>query len=204
MSEAEKIQVETAEKKTVKKTKKVKKVKAKGTTELPDFNKMKVKKTTKAKKTEDKEEAVGLYSYDELLDTVFNLCNNKSKSETKRQIELPQIKMAKEGSKRVVWQNFTDICSKLQRNPEEVKVFVLAELMTIGSLDSQGGFTIKAKLQPHQLENVILSYAEQYVQCPVCKSLDTTLTKENRIQFINCAVCHAHTSAANNKSIAEN
>ena len=202
MSEAEKIVIEGAEKKTVKKVKKVKKVKAaKG--ELPDFTKVKVKKTTKVKKATESEENAGLYAYDELLDTVFKLCNNEQKEATKH-IEIPKILLAREGSKRIIWQNFAEICRLLNRNPEDVRVFVTDELLAQGTMDSQGGLTLKAKLQSSGIENVILRYASLFVQCPVCKSLNTSLIKENRIQFVHCNDCSSHNSVSYTKSVAEN
>ncbi|BFU21247.1 translation initiation factor 2 beta subunit, putative [Entamoeba histolytica HM-1:IMSS-B] len=199
MSEEENKPIEetpTTEKK-VKKVKKVKKTK-KALKELPDFTSVKVKSKPKSKNTEN-EKNEGLYTYDELLDRIFAQCNI-SQNSSKQEIELPQIKVVREGSKRVIWENFTDICKRLHRSPEDIKVFVLEELMTIGSIDAKGGFTIKAKLQPHQLENILIKYVSQFVQCPECKSLDTELIKENRINFIKCNACSSKCSVAVKKA----
>ena len=204
MSEIEQTTAQTGEKKVVKKVKKtVKKAKA-AKKELPDFANIKPKPKTKAKKQTETSDNTGLYSYDELLTKVFRLCNNEQKSETKKFIVLPQVQLAREGSKRVVWQNFEKICTILNRNPEDVRVFVLEELMAQGTMDSQGGLTMKVKVQPSQVENVIMHYAQVYVQCPVCKSLNTELIKENRIQFVHCNDCSSHNSVSHNKSVAEN
>ncbi|KAL7721338.1 Translation initiation factor IF2/IF5 domain-containing protein [Entamoeba marina] len=78
---------------------------------------------------------------------------------------------------------------RLHREPEDVKLFVLEELMTTGSVDAKGGFTVRGKYYSSQLENIIYKYVKQYVICKVCDSLDTEFVKENRITFIYCNHC---------------
>ncbi|KAL7718188.1 Translation initiation factor 2 beta subunit [Entamoeba marina] len=170
-----------------KKTKQPKTGKTKVTTELPSFSEVS-KKSKKKEKPKSKAETNGLYAYDDLLDMIFSQCNISQNNNTKEK-ELPQVKVVKEGSKRVNWINFSDICRRLHREPEDVKLFVLEELMTTGSVDAKGGFTVRGKYYSSQLENIIYKYVKQYVICKVCDSLDTEFVKENRITFIYCNHC---------------
>ncbi|ELP88825.1 eukaryotic translation initiation factor 2 subunit, putative [Entamoeba invadens IP1] len=161
------VEKDNKETKPVKKVKKVKKTTKKAG--LPDFSAIKVKQKPSEKKS-SKTESESLYTYDQMLDMIYKKCN-VTQSTSKQEIELPRILVVRDGSKRVIWQNFSDICKRLHRLPEDVKLFVLEELQTMGSIDSKGGFTIKGNLNPTHLETIVYQYVAQFVQCPVCKSL---------------------------------
>ena len=127
------------------------------------------------------------------------MCSKEVGREGKKDIDLPTIQVGREGSKKVVWKNFSEVCRRLKRTPEEFKAFILEEFMTEGSLNSDGGFVIKGKYQARDIENVIIRYVSQFVRCIVCQSLDTELVKENRITFIKCHTCSSKNSVALNK-----
>lgn len=95
--------------------------------------------------------------------------------------------------------------------PEHVIQFLFAEMGTTGSVDGAGRLVIKGRFQQKQVENVLrryigefikLSVSErvihllpvEYVTCKTCKSLDTLLTKENRIFFMACESCGSRRS----------
>jgi translation initiation factor 2 subunit 2 len=101
----------------------------------------------------------------------------------------------------------------MHRQPEHVIQFLFAEMGTTGSVDGAGRLVIKGRFQQKQVENVLRRYIGQspvpafthfvannahhvveYVTCKTCKSLDTLLTKENRIFFMSCESCGSRRS----------
>lgn len=78
--------------------------------------------------------------------------------------------------------------------------FFLTELGTVGSLDGNERFLIRARLQPIQIENVLRKYIVEYVQCKLCRSAETVLKKENRLFFVECGSCKSQYSVAAIKS----
>lgn len=73
------------------------------------------------------------YSYDELLDMVFQIMLEKNPElaagEKKKFIMKPP-QVARAGSKKTAFTNFSEICRLLKRTPKHVLQFLLAELGT--------------------------------------------------------------------------
>eukprot|EP01111_Echinosteliopsis_oligospora_P015338 TRINITY_DN603_c0_g1_i2.p1 TRINITY_DN603_c0_g1~~TRINITY_DN603_c0_g1_i2.p1 ORF type:complete len:144 (+),score=28.20 TRINITY_DN603_c0_g1_i2:502-933(+) len=106
----------------------------------------------------------------------------------------PQV--FKDGTKKSVWANFTEICGVMKRKPDHVLNYVLAELGTNGSVDGSQRLVIKGRFQSKQIENVIKHYIQEYVACRTCRSPDTELKKENRLYFLCCKGCGSSRSVA--------
>ncbi|TRM62155.1 domain found in IF2B/IF5-domain-containing protein [Schizophyllum amplum] len=100
----------------------------------------------------------------------------------------------REGNKKSIFANVTDICKRMHRQPEHVIQFLFAEMGTTGSVDGAGRLVIKGRFQQKQIENVLRRYIVEYVTCKTCKSPDTLLTKENRIFFMSCESCGSRRS----------
>ena len=99
----------------------------------------------------------------------------------------------------MVFSNLTPICVALNRPQEHVVAYILNELATTGNVDGADPprLVIKGRFQPKQLESVLKRYITNYVLCSHCKSHNTTLLKENRLQFLQCLDCHAKKSVSN-------
>ncbi|KAF5392662.1 hypothetical protein D9757_000937 [Collybiopsis confluens] len=156
------------------------------------------------------------YVYPELLSRFYSLLHAanpallSSSSQKRYTIAPPSIH--REGNKRSVFANVTDICKKMHRQPEHVIQFLFAEMGTTGSVDGAGRLVIKGRFQQKQVENVLRRYIGvstslsispckiyipppvEYVACKTCKSMDTLLTKENRIFFMSCESCGSRRS----------
>jgi len=138
------------------------------------------------------------YTYQELLTRFYaslhaanpSLLSNASKK--RYTIAPPQL--FREGNKKSIFANVTDICKKMHRQPEHVIQFLFAEMGTTGSVDGAGRLVIKGRFQQKQIENVLRRYMVEYVTCKTCKSPDTLLTKENRIFFMACESCGSRRS----------
>eukprot|EP01024_Parvocaulis_polyphysoides_P049629 TRINITY_DN4823_c0_g3_i3.p1 TRINITY_DN4823_c0_g3~~TRINITY_DN4823_c0_g3_i3.p1 ORF type:complete len:234 (-),score=68.19 TRINITY_DN4823_c0_g3_i3:86-787(-) len=103
------------------------------------------------------------YTYTELLDRVFNILRelNPSLSDRKRTIlKPPQI--AREGTKKTVFSNFMDMAKALNRSPEHLMNYLLAELGTSGSLDGQQRLIVKARFQSKNFEVGLRKYVNEY------------------------------------------
>lgn len=145
------------------------------------------------------------YTYTELLSRANRLirANNPDlyASEGKKKIAMVLPQVAREGSKKVSFQNINEVCKKLHRTPEHLIAFLLAELGTTGSVDAEGALIVKGRFQQKQIEAVIKRYVQEYVQCKTCKSPDTVLTKENRLYFQKCEVCGSSRSVSAIRSV---
>jgi len=106
----------------------------------------------------------------------------------------------REGTKKTVWRNFPEICKIMDRQPEHVQSFMLAEVGSTGSIDGNGGLVIKGRFQPKNIENILRNYINEYVKCHTCKSPETHLKKENRLMFMVCEKCGSSRSVAVIKS----
>ncbi|CAG8519474.1 5592_t:CDS:2 [Paraglomus brasilianum] len=131
------------------------------------------------------------YLYDELLTRVFDIlrANNPELAGEKKRYTIVPPSVHRDGNKKTVFANVSDICKRMHRQPEHVIQFLFAELGTSGSIDGAQRLVIRGKFQQKQIENVLRRYIVEYVTCKTCKSPDTILTKENRIFFQQCESC---------------
>ncbi|OSC99327.1 eukaryotic translation initiation factor 2 beta [Trametes coccinea BRFM310] len=137
------------------------------------------------------------YTYEELLHRFYaqlhasnpTLLTSAGKRYT---IAPPQI--MREGNKKTIFANVSDICKRMHRQPEHVIQYMFAEMGTTGSVDGSGRLVIKGRFQQKQIEHVLRRYIVEYVTCKTCKSPDTILTKENRIFFMSCESCGSRRS----------
>jgi len=137
------------------------------------------------------------YTYQELLTRFYaslHAANPALLSASSKRYTIAPPSIHKEGNKKTIFANVTDICKKMHRQPEHVIQFLFSEMGTTGSVDGAGRLVIKGRFQQKQVENVLRRYIVEYVTCKTCKSLDTLLTKENRIFFMACESCGSRRS----------
>mmetsp|Transcript_25319 Transcript_25319/g.63487 ORF Transcript_25319/g.63487 Transcript_25319/m.63487 type:complete len:150 (-) Transcript_25319:44-493(-) len=115
-------------------------------------------------------------------------------------IKVPPPVVFREGTKKTVWANFSDICTILRRNHDHVLEYALAEMGTTGTLDAKKRLTVRGRFQPKQIQNVLRHYIGEYVVCKTCKSPETFLRKENRMNFLECRACGSVRSVGSIKS----
>lgn len=68
----------------------------------------------------------------------------------------------REGNKKSIFANVTDICKRMHRQPEHVIQFLFSEMGTTGSVDGAGRLVIKGRFQQKQVENVLRRYIGVY------------------------------------------
>uniref|UniRef100_A0A7S3L6C2 Translation initiation factor IF2/IF5 domain-containing protein n=1 Tax=Amphora coffeiformis TaxID=265554 RepID=A0A7S3L6C2_9STRA len=148
---------------------------------------------------EDVEDRKADYSYGELLERVVDLLqtNNPDLVEKKRtRIKPPQLQML--SSKKTLWVNFQEICSMMQRDPQHVFSFFMAELGTEGSMDGNQRLIIRGKFVAKYIESLLRKYVVEYVTCEMCRSPNTDLVKNqaSRLYFCTCRDCGSSRSVA--------
>jgi translation initiation factor 2 subunit 2 len=137
------------------------------------------------------------YTYPELLQRFYGSLHASNPSlltSTGKRYNITPPSIHREGNKKSIFANVTDICKRMHRQPEHVIQFLFAEMGTTGSVDGAGRLVIKGRFVQKQVENVLRRYIVEYVTCKTCKSLDTILTKENRIFFMSCESCGSRRS----------
>jgi len=149
--------------------------------------------------TEDPYDRKGNYEYSELLDRVVGIlhAHNPDLIEKKRRnMKPPQL--TRVGTKKTLWVNFQEICTMMQRPPEHVFQFFMAELGTEGSIDGNQRLVIRGKYVPKYIESLLRKYIVEYVTCQMCRSPNTELVKDSgsRLFFCNCRDCGSSRSVA--------
>jgi len=137
------------------------------------------------------------YTYQELLTRFYaslHASNPSLLTSNGKRYTIAPPSIHREGNKKSIFANITDICKRMHRQPEHVIQYLFAELGTTGSVDGSGRLVIKGRFQQKQIENVLRRYIVEYVTCKTCKSPDTLLTKENRIFFMACESCGSRRS----------
>ena len=144
------------------------------------------------------------YQYEELLGRVFNILNEKNPELTggKKRVLLKPPEVVREGTKKTVFANFTELCKMMNRSSEHVQQYLLAELGTSGSLDGTSRLILKGRFQPKAFESTLRRYINEYVLCHSCKSMDTLLDKDSatRLSYLRCQQCGASRSVGSIKA----
>lgn len=139
------------------------------------------------------------YNYTELLERIYALLREKNPAlGSKKRYTLPPPQMVRVGTKKTMWSNFGLMCSTMHRSEEHVQSFLLAELGTEGSIDGSHRLVIKGKYTGKQIESLLKQYIAGYVQCSMCRSAETALTRDSvtRLYFIQCESCGSRRSVA--------
>ncbi|EIW53213.1 eukaryotic translation initiation factor 2 beta [Trametes versicolor FP-101664 SS1] len=137
------------------------------------------------------------YTYEELLHRFYaqlHASNPALLTSVGKRYTIAPPQLLRDGNKKSIFANVSDICKRMHRQPEHVIQYMFAEMGTTGSVDGSGRLVIKGRFQQKQVEHVLRRYIVEYVTCKTCKSPDTILTKENRIFFMACESCGSRRS----------
>ncbi|PGG96122.1 hypothetical protein AJ79_09719 [Helicocarpus griseus UAMH5409] len=138
-------------------------------------------------------DATQVIPYNLLVTRFFTLIHSHHPdilSSGSKSYKIPPPQCLREGNRRTIFANITDICKRMKRSEDHVMQFLFAELATSGSVDGSRRLVIKGRFQQKQIENVLRRYIVEYVTCKTCRSPDTELNKgENRLYFVTCNSC---------------
>jgi translation initiation factor 2 subunit 2 len=169
------------------------------TTELEEFNLSLLKKKKKKKRVITNVEEKRDYTYIELLDRLYGKLRQlgeKNPALQSHKRSLPPPKVNRSGAKKTTWSNFGTMCQALQRSLMHVHKFVCAELGTEASLDAKNQLILQGRYLPKHIESLLKTYIKGYITCQMCKSPETTLTRDpvTRLHFLNCESCSSRRS----------
>lgn len=175
-----------------------------------DFGKK--KKKAKKEKGEDATKGDGKYeafsrgtvwTYEEMLTRLHQTINDLNAGfglKEKTVIKPPQV--VRVGTKRSGWINFQELASSLNREPNHLMNYALAEFGTEGTLAGSGQLLFKGKYTGKNVESLLKKYIKEYVMCSMCRSSNTSLERDqsSRLHTVRCRNCGATRVAANIKS----
>lgn len=72
--------------------------------------------------------------------------------------KIPPPQCLREGNRRTIFANISEICKRMKRSDDHVMQFLFAELGTSGSVDGSRRLVIKGRFQQKQIENVLRRY----------------------------------------------
>jgi translation initiation factor 2 subunit 2 len=139
------------------------------------------------------------YTYTELLARVYGQLREKNPTfSTVKRYVIPPPQLNRVGTRRTMWANFFDIAKAINRQPDSIMQFILAELGTDGSIDGNNRFLIKGKYAVKDIESLLRKYIGEYVTCTVCRKPNTTLERDpvTRLFFVQCDDCQARRCVA--------
>lgn len=91
--------------------------------------------------------------------------------------------------------NLIELSTHLKRDSDHLQKFIMNELLTSGSLNSEGRLFLKGKFSKNQIQEILRDYIEMFVICKSCYKLDETeLIKKNKLIFVKCNSCLAERS----------
>eukprot|EP01060_Flectonema_neradi_P026855 TRINITY_DN362_c10_g1_i1.p1 TRINITY_DN362_c10_g1~~TRINITY_DN362_c10_g1_i1.p1 ORF type:complete len:257 (+),score=61.43 TRINITY_DN362_c10_g1_i1:50-820(+) len=135
-----------------------------------------------------------VYTYQEILSRVYERikANNPQLGvKTVHKIRPPNV--VRDGTKRVAFTNFAEICKSLNRSQEHVFNYTVTELGTSGNIDGNNCLILKGRLNAKHMEGLLRKYIDAYVTCSMCHSTDTKLVKDphSRLTTLQCNQCNA-------------
>eukprot|EP01006_Ploeotia_vitrea_P059523 TRINITY_DN7277_c0_g1_i1.p1 TRINITY_DN7277_c0_g1~~TRINITY_DN7277_c0_g1_i1.p1 ORF type:complete len:197 (-),score=25.30 TRINITY_DN7277_c0_g1_i1:94-684(-) len=89
--------------------------------------------------------------------------------------------------------NFPEFPKALNRPPDHFMSFILSELGVTGNLDGERHMLLNGRFQAKHMETQVRRYISEYVQCLLCKGINTTMTKDphTRLHQLVCMKCSA-------------
>jgi translation initiation factor 2 subunit 2 len=99
--------------------------------------------------------------YDLLLDRFYTLLHSQHPdlaSSGTKSYKIPPPQCLREGNKKTIFANISEIGKRMKRSDEHIIQFLFAELGTSGSVDGSKRLVIKGRFQQKQIENVLRRY----------------------------------------------
>nr|CAH8869416.1 unnamed protein product [Trichobilharzia regenti] len=106
------------------------------------------------------------YDYEMLLTRVFAQLgdlNPELVSDQKRKLVMVPPQMARVGTKKTLFVNFSTICRSLNRDQSHLTTYILTELGTQGSVDANGALLIRGRYTSKHMEPVLRNYCSKFL-----------------------------------------
>ena len=127
------------------------------------------------------------FEYESLLDRARDKIPTEISERARWTLPDPEILI--EGNQTII-RNFSELISKMDRDPNHVYQFLLNELGTSGTRES-ARVMFKGRIPPKRIRGKIVNYVKSYILCNQCNSPDTHFIKEERTTLMKCQACGA-------------
>ncbi len=125
-----------------------------------------------------------------LLDRAY--ANLPKAGGTGERFEIPKVVGIRMG-RRTIIQNFGEISSRINRDPNHLLKFLSKEMATAASLDGSRAI-FQGRFDVGTVTRLLNIYSQRFVICPICSRPDTKIEKEGRYLFLRCEACGARSS----------
>lgn len=102
---------------------------------------------------------------------------------------LPEPEILIEGNQTII-RNFSELISKMDRDPNHVYQYLLNELGTSGTRET-ARVMFKGRIPPKRIRGRIVNYVKSFILCNQCNAPDTHFVKEDRTTLMKCQACGA-------------
>ena len=127
------------------------------------------------------------FEYESLLDRARDKIPTEISERARWTLPDPEILI--EGNQTII-RNFSELISKMDRDPNHVYQFLLNELGTSGTREA-ARVMFKGRIPPKRIRGKIVNYVKSYILCNQCNSPDTHFIKEERTTLMKCQACGA-------------
>lgn len=114
----------------------------------------------------------------------------------KERFEMPRAESFVQGTKTII-KNFSAILKAINRDDEQSKrhlfKYLARETGTAANIEDTK-LALNGKFSEYQVNELLKSYIEQFVLCPVCKKPDTHVTEKQGVKILKCEACGAISS----------
>lgn len=132
------------------------------------------------------------HSYDELLDRARSQIPPERFEKKQRRLTVSAPNSRVQGSRTMLY-NLKEISEQLNREPNHFLRYLSKEMATAGTI--VGTYAVfQGRFERSVFENLLNQYIQDYLTCPVCKGVDTKVSKEGRYYFLLCEACGARSS----------
>lgn len=110
-----------------------------------------------------------------------------------QRFEVPDPEVRTEGNV-TVFENFQALLSRLDREESHVLKFLQDELGTSAQIDERGRARLTGEFDRKRMGQVLDEYVDTYVLCPECGLPDTSITREQGAELLECDACGARSA----------
>lgn len=110
-------------------------------------------------------------------------------------LEVPDVDVRQEGNVTVV-ENFQELATVLDRDPDHVLRFLQNELGTAAHIDESDRGRFTGDFGAGRIATAIDAYVERFVRCSECGLPDTKLEEEQGATVLRCEACGALSSTS--------
>ena len=138
------------------------------------------------------------YTYEQLIERIQTQLKDRNPNMISKVkgVKGEEPNIVKFGSTKTAWQNFDSMRQKINRKPDHMLQFFTAELGVEGNFGNEGHMIFQGRFQSKHITPLYKHYLSDYVRCLNCKSLNTTLDKDQstRLFMMECQDCGAKRS----------